>query len=45
MQPVRDLTIEDRVRTQYQFSMSSPDAESAGPVERQAVQALSQYPD
>ena len=28
MQPVQDLTIEDRVsRTQYQFSMSSPDAE------------------
>ncbi|MFS9605532.1 efflux RND transporter permease subunit, partial [Klebsiella pneumoniae] len=28
MQPVQDLTIEDRVsRTQYQFSMSSPDAD------------------
>ncbi len=28
MQPVQDLTIEDRVsRTQYQFSMSSPDSE------------------
>src|SRR5690606_1320946 len=28
LQPVQDLTIEDRVsRTQYQFSMSSPDAE------------------
>ena len=29
MQPVQDLTIEDRVsRTQYQFSLSSPDADA-----------------
>ncbi|HEX8593104.1 MAG TPA: MdtB/MuxB family multidrug efflux RND transporter permease subunit [Pseudomonas sp.] len=42
MQPVQDLTIEDRVsRTQYQFSMSSPDAEMLGLWSARLVDALS----
>ncbi|MCK3866005.1 MdtB/MuxB family multidrug efflux RND transporter permease subunit [Pseudomonas sp. B329] len=43
MQPVQDLTIEDRVsRTQYQFSMSSPDAELLALWSGKLVHALSQ---
>ncbi|MEX5545776.1 MdtB/MuxB family multidrug efflux RND transporter permease subunit [Pseudomonas pergaminensis] len=46
MQPVQDLTIEDRVsRTQYQFSMSSPDAELLALWSEKLVHALSQLPD
>jgi multidrug efflux pump len=34
LQPVQDLTIEDRVaKTQYQFLLSSPDGERAGPLD------------
>ncbi len=41
MQPVQDLTIEDRVsRTQYQFSMSSPDAELLTLWSERLVEAL-----
>ncbi|WP_339560589.1 MdtB/MuxB family multidrug efflux RND transporter permease subunit [Pseudomonas sp. EA_65y_Pfl1_P113] len=46
MQPVQDLTIEDRVsRTQYQFSMSSPDAELLALWSEKLVHALSQMPE
>lgn len=42
LQPVQDLTIEDRVsRTQYQFSMSSPDAELLSLWSERLVDALS----
>jgi len=42
MQPVQDLTIEDRVsRTQYQFSMSSPDADMLALWSDKLVDALS----
>ncbi|MEO6675901.1 MAG: efflux RND transporter permease subunit, partial [Pseudomonas sp.] len=43
MQPAQDLTIEDRVsRTQYQFSMSSPDSELLSLWSGRLVQALAQ---
>ena len=43
LQPVQDLTIEDRVsRTQYQFSMSSPDSELLGEWSERLLQALKQ---
>ncbi len=46
MQPVQDLTIEDRVsRTQYQFSMSSPDAELLALWSDKLVHALAQLPE
>ncbi|HEY0287820.1 MAG TPA: MdtB/MuxB family multidrug efflux RND transporter permease subunit [Pseudomonas sp.] len=46
MQPVQDLTIEDRVsRTQYQFSMSSPDSELLAQWSGKLVEALSQRPE
>ncbi len=46
MQPVQDLTIEDRVsRTQYQFSMSSPDAELLSQWSGRLVEALAQQPE
>ena len=46
MQPVQDLTIEDRVsRTQYQFSMSSPDADLLALWSDKLVHALSQMPE
>ncbi|OPA91530.1 multidrug transporter subunit MdtB [Pseudomonas fluorescens] len=46
MQPVQDLTIEDRVsRTQYQFSLSSPDAELLALWSDKLVHALSQLPE
>ncbi|WNW10047.1 MdtB/MuxB family multidrug efflux RND transporter permease subunit [Pseudomonas sp. DTU_2021_1001937_2_SI_NGA_ILE_001] len=46
LQPVQDLTIEDRVsRTQYQFSMSSPDAELLGQWGDRLLQALKQRPE
>lgn len=42
MQPVQDLTIEDRVsRTQYQFSLSSPDADLLSTWSQKLVTALS----
>ncbi|MCM2362252.1 MdtB/MuxB family multidrug efflux RND transporter permease subunit [Pseudomonas sp. SR18] len=45
MQPVQDLTIEDRVsRTQYQFSMSSPDSELLALWSDKLVHALGQLP-
>jgi multidrug efflux pump len=46
MQPVQDLTIEDRVsRTQYQFSMSSPDAELLSLWSNKLVEALAERPE
>jgi len=46
MQPVQDLTIEDRVsRTQYQFSMSSPDADLLAIWSGKLVHALSELPE
>ncbi|WP_426783333.1 MdtB/MuxB family multidrug efflux RND transporter permease subunit [Pseudomonas atacamensis] len=46
MQPVQDLTIEDRVsRTQYQFSMSSPDSELLSQWSSRLVEALAQRPE
>ncbi|WP_095093916.1 MdtB/MuxB family multidrug efflux RND transporter permease subunit [Pseudomonas sp. Irchel 3A5] len=46
LQPVQDLTIEDRVsRTQYQFSMSSPDAEMLSLWSGRLVDALSKRPE
>ena len=46
MQPVQDLTIEDRVsRTQYQFSLSSPDAEMLSTWSQKLVTALSNQPE
>lgn len=45
MQPVQDLTIEDRVsRTQYQFSLSSPDAQLLATWSDRLVQALRRQP-
>ncbi|WP_458239175.1 efflux RND transporter permease subunit, partial [Pseudomonas sp. P5_A2_2] len=46
MQPVQDLTIEDRVsRTQYQFSMSSPDSELLSLWSGRLVEALADRPE
>ncbi|WEK28153.1 MAG: MdtB/MuxB family multidrug efflux RND transporter permease subunit [Candidatus Pseudomonas phytovorans] len=46
MQPVQDLSIEDRVsRTQYQFSLSSPDADLLAQWSGKLVQALHQRPE
>jgi multidrug efflux pump len=46
LQPVQDLTIEDRVsRTQYQFSMSSPDAELLSLWSSRLVEALNKRPE
>ena len=46
MQPVQDLTIEDRVsRTQYQFSLSSPDADLLSTWSQKLVTALSNQPE
>ena len=46
MQPVQDLSIEDRVsRTQYQFSLSSPDAELLALWSGKLVDALQQRPE
>ena len=46
MQPVQDLTIEDRVsRTQYQFSLSSPDADLLSTWSQKLVTALSSQPE
>ncbi|NNA21128.1 MdtB/MuxB family multidrug efflux RND transporter permease subunit [Pseudomonas lundensis] len=46
MQPVQDLTIEDRVsRTQYQFSLSSPDADLLSSWSQKLVTALSNQPE
>lgn len=46
MQPVQDLTIEDRVsRTQYQFSLSSPDAELLALWSGRLSEALAQRPE
>ncbi|NIF19724.1 MdtB/MuxB family multidrug efflux RND transporter permease subunit [Pantoea sp. Cy-639] len=46
MQPVQDLSIEDRVsRTQYQFSLSSPDADMLGEWTGKLVHALQQRPE
>ena len=36
MQPVQDLTVEDRVsRTQYQYTLEDPDSERAERVDRE----------
>ncbi|MDV3437954.1 MdtB/MuxB family multidrug efflux RND transporter permease subunit [Pseudomonas otitidis] len=46
LQPVQDLTIEDRVsRTQFQFSMESPDAELLREWTGKLVDALRQQPE
>ncbi|ADR59844.1 MdtB/MuxB family multidrug efflux RND transporter permease subunit [Pseudomonas sp. YQ_6] len=46
LQPVQDLSIEDRVsRTQYQFSLSSPDADLLAQWSGKLVQALQQRPE
>ena len=46
MQPVQDLSIEDRVsRTQYQFSLSSPDADLLAQWSGKLVDALQQQPE
>jgi multidrug efflux pump len=46
LQPVQDLTVEDRVsRTQYQFSMSSPDAALLSLWSGKLVDALHQRPE
>ncbi|AZE48850.1 Multidrug efflux system MdtABC-TolC, inner-membrane proton/drug antiporter MdtB (RND type) [Pseudomonas chlororaphis] len=46
MQPVQDLTIEDRVsRTQYQFSLSSPDADLLALWSGRLVDALARRPE
>ncbi|WP_339099937.1 MdtB/MuxB family multidrug efflux RND transporter permease subunit [Pseudomonas atacamensis] len=46
LQPVQDLTIEDRVsRTQYQFSLSSPDSELLSQWSGRLVEALAQRPE
>ncbi|MEB0042043.1 MULTISPECIES: MdtB/MuxB family multidrug efflux RND transporter permease subunit [unclassified Pseudomonas] len=46
LQPVQDLTVEDRVsRTQYQFSMSSPDAALLSLWSGKLVDALGQRPE
>jgi len=46
MQPVQDLSIEDRVsRTQYQFSLSSPDADMLAEWSGKLVQALKERPE
>ncbi|MBH3310611.1 MdtB/MuxB family multidrug efflux RND transporter permease subunit [Pseudomonas mosselii] len=46
MQPVQDLSIEDRVsRTQYQFSLSSPDADMLAEWSGKLVQALKDRPE
>ncbi len=45
MQPVQDLTIEDRVsRTQYHFTLQNPDQEELGVWTRRLVDALSGAP-
>ncbi|MGZ5084330.1 MAG: MdtB/MuxB family multidrug efflux RND transporter permease subunit [Usitatibacter sp.] len=45
MQPVQDLTIEDRVsRTQYQFTLESANAEDLGTWTRAVVEKLSTLP-
>ncbi|WP_460414937.1 MdtB/MuxB family multidrug efflux RND transporter permease subunit [Pseudomonas sp. microsymbiont 2] len=46
MQPVQDLSIEDRVsRTQYQFSLSSPDADLLAEWSGKLVRALKDRPE
>ncbi|AYF87042.1 MdtB/MuxB family multidrug efflux RND transporter permease subunit [Pseudomonas sp. JS3066] len=46
LQPVQDLTIEDRVsRTQFQFSMESPDADLLNEWTGKLVDALRQQPE
>jgi len=46
LQPVQDLTIEDRVsRTQFQFSMESPDADLLREWTGKLVDALGQQPE
>ncbi|MBJ9975865.1 MdtB/MuxB family multidrug efflux RND transporter permease subunit [Pseudomonas sp. S75] len=46
MQPVQDLSVEDRVsRTQYQFSLSSPDPEMLAEWSAKLVHALQQRPE
>src|SRR5574337_1560646 len=46
MQPVQDLTVEDRVsRTQYQFQLSSPDLALLGQWVPRLVERLQQLPE
>ncbi|MDD0813508.1 MdtB/MuxB family multidrug efflux RND transporter permease subunit [Curvibacter sp. HBC28] len=46
MQPVQDLTIEDRIsRTQYQFMMSSPRIDELGVAARELVARLKKRPE
>jgi multidrug efflux pump len=46
MQPVQDLTVEDRVsRTQYQYSLEDPDADELNSWTPKLVDALSELPE
>ncbi len=46
MQPVQDLTVEDRVaRTQYQYSLEAPDAETLNNLTPRLVAALDRLPE
>src|ERR1035437_10332940 len=46
MQPVQDLTIEDRVsKTQYQFLLSSPDPDALASSTAQLLERLKTLPD
>ena len=46
MQPVQDLTVEDRVsRTQYQYSLEDPDAEELNSWTPRLVEALRELPE
>ena len=46
MQPVQDLTIEDRVsKTQYQFLLSSPDVQALASSTQQLLERLRQRPE
>ncbi|MBS1190428.1 MAG: cusA [Rhodocyclaceae bacterium] len=46
LQPIQDLTVEDRVsRTQYQFMLSSPDSELLGQWTPRLVERLQQLPE
>jgi multidrug efflux pump len=46
MQPVQDLSIEDRIsKTQYQFLLSSPDIQDLSSATRRLLERLKQLPD
>ena len=46
MQPVQDLTVEDRVsRTQYQYTLGDPDADELKPLDHALVAKLQALPE